>query len=400
MKRRQFLYRVAAAGTGAAILPNIWGCSKEDGTQIIPANQDNQAFFKYLEASGSHYEVGKQIGSHFSKEIQSSRMALRDLLNAINDIIKSNPDVFYTPFLEASQNYFPDYIDELQGIADGSGLSFQDIFSSNIFMEVYYLYYELSGKKAVQLPDNLGCSTLAYSKDGKLFLAHNEDLFTSFLNSMYLVKLSVKGKPDILGLSYPGMLMGVPPSMNEAGIVQSGNDISGLHIEPSVPAAFHFRSVMDAQNLDDAIARASIPQRAKTMTHNIGSFTEKRIVSIEAAPEVRSQKEISGMYVHTNHFIGDATKDIAQDENNFPSSYSRFDTLSSSSAPYSHKPYELNAAVCTKLMSSHEGTYMPCVHDQNGSSTLAHTVFDFQEKNWKLYYSNPCLGRAKKYESF
>ncbi len=400
MKRRQFLFRAAAAGTGAVILPSLWGCSKDDDTEIIPVKPESHPFFKYLEASGSHYEVGKQIGANFSKEIQSSRMALRDLLTAINAIIDSAPDVFYTPFLEASQKFFPDYIDEIQGIADGCKLSFKDIFSSNIFMEVYYLYYELSGKKAVQLPDNLGCSTLAYSKDGKLFLAHNEDLFTSFLNSMYLVKLSVKGKPDILGLSYPGMLMGVPPGMNEAGIVQSGNDISGLHIEPSVPAAFHFRSVMDAQNLDDAIARASIPQRAKTMTHNIGSFTEKRIVSIEAAPEVRSQKEISGMYVHTNHFIDDATKEIAQDESVFPSSFGRFDTLTANAAPYGEKPDDIHDALFTELMSSHEGEYTPCVHDQNGSSTLSHTVFDFQEKNWKLYYSNPCLGRVKTYESF
>ncbi len=400
MKRRQFLFRAAAAGTGAVILPNLWGCSKDDETEIIPVKPENQPFFKYLEVSGSHYDVGKQIGTYFSKEILSSRMALRDMLAAINGIIYSAPDVFYDPFLEASQNFFPDYIDEIQGIADGIHLSFRDVFATNIFMEVYYLYLELSGKKAFQLPDNLGCSTLAYSKNQKLFLAHNEDLFTSFLNSMYLVKMSVKGKPEILGLSYPGMLMGVPPCMNEAGIVQCGNDISGLHIEPSVPAAFHFRSVMDAQNLDDAVQRAGIPQRAKTMTHNIGSFIEKRIISIEAAPEIKSEKEINGMYVHTNHFIDDATKEIAQDENVFPSSYGRFDTLSNNSAPYAEQPDDIHNELFTELMSSHEGAYTPCVHDQNGSSTLAHTVFDFQEKNWKLYYSNPCLGRMNTYNHF
>jgi len=262
-------------------------------------------------------------------------------------------------------------------------------------MEVIYLYYELSGKKKHSFHPNYGCSSTAYSKNEKSYLTHNKDLFTSFLSYMYLLKIKVAGKPEILTLSYPGLLPGIPPGMNEAGIVQCGNDISGLHIEQSVPLVIHFRSVLDATSLDDAVDRAKFPHRARTMTHNIGSFNENKIVSVEAAPTKNQSHNVDGFYVHTNHFILSEMLDIEIKEEGKPSSESRFDKLTAMSDEYADKPNDVNGNRITGFMSSHEGELPPCVHDHDTASTLSHSVFDFQEKNWKLYYSNPCLNNSK-----
>ena len=390
MKRREFLFGSAAAA-GALTLPFTWGCQKDEECPT----PESQPHFNYLEVSGTHYDIGKQIGARFSKEIMGSHLALGDLLNTVKGIIQSAPDVFYDPFLEAAQTHFPDYVDELQGIADGSGMTFADIMQSNIFMEVIYLYYELSGKKKYSFPPSYGCSTTAYSKNGKSFLTHNEDLFTSFLSYMYLLKIKVTGKPEILTLSYPGLLPGIPPGMNEAGIVQCGNDISGLHIEQSVPLVFHFRSVLDATSLDDAVDRAKYPHRARTMTHNIGSFDENKIVSVEAAPLKNESYEIDGFYVHTNHFILPEMLDVDLDPSGMPSSESRLNKLTTLSDVYANKPDEVIGDLITGFMSSHEGELPPCVHDHGGASTLSHSVFDFDKKNWKMYFSNPCLNNSR-----
>ena len=394
MKRKDFLYGTAAVATGTALLPNLWGCKKEEDV-----SSDQIQHFKTLEVSGTNYEVGKQIGLHFNKEIASAHFGLKNLLGAVKGIVQSAPDVFYDPFVEASQNIFPDYMDELHGMADGAGITFKDLMLPSLFMEIFYLYNELTGKKVFDLNSNLGCSTVAYSKNGSLYLAHNEDLFTSFINSMYVIKMSVPGKPQIHSLCYPGMLVGMAPSMNEAGIVQTGNDICGLHIEQSVPMVFHFRSVLDAVSIDDAVGRASIPQRARTMTHNIGSFEEKKIVSIEASPLKNEKYDVSDFYVHTNHFILPEMLDVEIDEDSLPSSTSRFDILTSESAPYSNKPEAIESDLFTRFLSSHVGEFSPCVHDNGGASTLAHTVFDFEERTWKLLYSNPCLGNSITYKS-
>ncbi|MBI9038174.1 MAG: hypothetical protein JEY97_08590 [Bacteroidales bacterium] len=392
MKRRDFLFSSAAAA-GALTLPLAWGCEKDKEC----STPDSQPHFNYLEVSGSHYEIGKQIGARFSKQISGSFLAISDMLNAVSEIVQSAPDVFYEPFLEAAQNHFPDYVSELQGIADGSGIPFSSIFKNNIFMEVIYLYYELSGKKAYSFPPDFGCSSTAYSKNGKTFLTHNEDLFTSFLSYMYLLKIKVKGKPEILTLSYPGLLPGIPPGMNEAGIVQCGNDICGLHIEQSVPMVFHFRSVLDATSMNDAIERAKYSPRARTMTHNIGSFDENKIVSVEAAPTKNQSHNIDGFFVHTNHFILPEMLDIDIDPGGLPSSESRFNKLTELSGAYTDKPNSVNGDLITSFLSNHDAEMPPCVHDHNGASTLSHSLFDFQNKTWKLFYSNPCLGNYRNY---
>jgi len=387
MKRRDFLKNSAIASS-ALSLPFAWGCDKKD--EII----DVQPHFKYLEFSGTNYEVGKQIGSYFSKEIKASHYAISGLINSVTQLVQANPEIFYTPFLDAAQNHFPDYVDELQGLADGSGLTFQQIIIGNIFMEIVYLYYQLSPSNKIKLAPGLGCSTMAYSNNGKLFLGHNEDLFTSFLNSMYVLKINVASKPEFICLSYPGILPGVPPGMNEAGIVQTGNDICGLGIEASVPMVFHFRSVFDATSLDDAVERASYPHRARTMTHNIGSFDEQKIVSVEAAPSKNQTHLVDGFFVHTNHFVLNNMLDVQIDPETLPSSESRFNVLTS-------KAENNNAIVTpdliTDFMSSHETELPPCVHDHNGASTLAHALFDFDKRNMNLYFSNPCLKNDRTY---
>lgn len=394
MKRRDFLLSTAAAVSGAVVLPNIWGCNNKEES-LIPIESANK--FKFLEVSGTNYEVGKQIGSYFTKEIIGSQLAIGDFLATVNQIVQSSPETFYDPFLNAAQNHFPNYVDELQGIADGSGKSFENIFIGNIFMEIMYKYLELTGEKKCHLPSDLGCSNVSYSKNGKSYLTHNEDLFTSFINYLYLLKIRVPGKPEILTLSYPGLCPGIPPGMNEAGIVQSGNDICGLHIEDSVPFAFHFRSVLDATSLDDAVNRAKFPHRSRTMTHNIGSFSENKIISVEAAPDKNEIKTVDGFFVHTNHFVLPEMTDVLIDPDSLPSSVSRFDKLTNMSNEYINSPNDVNGDLMTGFLSSHVGEMPPCVHDRGGASTLCHSVFDFQEKNWKLYYSNPCLNNSKTY---
>lgn len=387
MKRREFLKNSAIA-TGAISLPFAWGCNKKD--EII----EFQPHFKYLEVSGTNYEVGQQIGAYFSKEIKASQYAIGGLINSVNQIVQASPEVFYTPFIEAAQNHFPDYVDELQGIADGAGLTFQQIMIANIFMEVIYLYYSLSPTKNIKAGPGFGCSTIAYSNNGKLFLGHNEDLFTSFLSNMYVLKIKIPSKPEFMCLSYPGILPGVPPGMNEAGIIQSGNDICGLAIAASVPMVFHFRSVFDATSLDDAVDRASYPHRARTMTHNIGSVEEQKIISVEAAPSKNQSHLVNGFFVHTNHFVLDNMLDIQIDPDGLPSSESRYNILSSLAA---NNTSTVNPELITGFMSSHESDLPPCVHDHNGSSTLAHSLFDFDKKAWNLYFSNPCLKNDKTY---
>jgi hypothetical protein len=134
------------------------------------------------------------------------------------------------------------------------------------------------------------------------------------------------------------------------------------------------------------------------MNHNIGSFVEDKIISVEAAPSKNQTQIVDGFYVHTNHFILPEMTDIPIDPSVLESSESRFNILTSKYNAFADKPDLVTGELITSFLSSHDGAPLsPCVHDHGGASTLAHSVFDFDQKTWKLYFSNPCLNNSKMY---
>ena len=81
-----------------------------------------------IEARGTHREVGQQIGTQCKPQIE--RMM---------DLLRKSPPKDKTwemtiaeskLFLAHSQAIYPQYVEELQGIAEGSGIPFDELFVS------------------------------------------------------------------------------------------------------------------------------------------------------------------------------------------------------------------------------------------------------------------------------
>lgn len=92
--------------------------------------------------------------------------------------------------------------------------------------------------------------------------------------------------------------------------------------------------------------------------------------------------------------------DIPQDPEGFESSYGRFDTLTGLYENYLNSPQEeVSGELLTSFLASHENApNCPCVHQNGAGSTLAHSVFDLENRNWKLYFSNPCYNNSKNFK--
>ena len=112
--------------------------------------------------------MGKQIGEHFKNEILGSRMAISPLLDAINGIVAADKATFYDPFADAAQTHFPDYVEEITGMADGCGLSVQDMMLNNMFLDVLYYYMGMGGEMTVPRSMTMRCSSVMYAQDGKV----------------------------------------------------------------------------------------------------------------------------------------------------------------------------------------------------------------------------------------
>jgi hypothetical protein len=249
-------------------------------------------------------------------------------------------------------------------------------------------------------PETPGCSTLALVHRDRLLLAHNEDGDAAYDGLMFLVKVSVPGKPSFLRLTYPGIYSGSAPGMNDAGMVVTTNFIDGRAVRPGgIPRYFISRAVRNARTLDEAVRIVTHPERAFSFHFNVGSAKEKRILSVETSVDHHQVYEVRDLYVHTNHLILDEMKDTPQNEKYVnSSSLIRYRILTAEAERLFDRLDEVDGDTLIRLLSIHDGApYSPCRHPQGEvrGTTLAGSLFDLKKSIWRLYYGNPCRGRMQ-----
>ena len=87
-----------------------------------------------LEVSGSHREVGRNIGLHFAGAIHrffdNYDLSARTTFTLPEELPTGQS--FFQSYLKLHQTHFPQYIAELEGMADGSGRPFEEIFAVNL----------------------------------------------------------------------------------------------------------------------------------------------------------------------------------------------------------------------------------------------------------------------------
>lgn len=343
-------------------------------------------YFPVLEVSGSHYEIGHAIGETFESKISSSFSALQNIYSLIDTLISTDEERFYDQYLDTVTNTYPHFIQELQGMADGSNFPFRNFFISSMIPEYVHLL-GLKNNDAVT-----GCSTVSFVHDGRLFLSHNEDGNYLLKDLLFIVKAHPTGKPSFNSLGLPGLILSVAPAMNDAGIFYSGNYVSGTEfVEGGIPYAFVERSIMEATTMDEAIAKVINTGVAYCFHINIASKNEKRIVSLEVTPDKYCMEEVDGFFVHTNHFIqAGMTQYTIPNEN----SESRYQVLKNLSDAFANKQDEVNGNLLTEFLSSHDQwVNSPCSHasaENHISATFGSTLFDITEETWRISFNNPC----------
>ena len=248
-----------------------------------------------LRVSGAHYEFGAAIGSHFSERIHAaydSYALLRDMrVYHATEAGRAR----YEALLALHEAEYPQYLQELRGMAAGAGRDFIDVFLLNMRGE--YRGY-------LQERDEIrGCSDCSILTDEMALIGHNEDGAPAFREHLYFVQAQVLDRPGFTACCYPGFLPGNAFGFNDAGICYSVDNLIPRDIRVGLGRQFLARSLLEAQSLDDAIARVTRPGRASGFSYTIGSVSERRIIQVEAMPQESQVTEIRGLNFHANHAL-------------------------------------------------------------------------------------------------
>lgn len=253
-----------------------------------------EGLFPVIEAEGSSYEIGKTVGAKTKPQIDISIATYKAMFQDFSGISWEAARRYAKTFVPLISEFDPDILEEIRGIAEGSGYAREDILALNTRSEIV-----LQGG----LID--GCTSLAVTprrgEGRESWIAQNWDWKISQRAAYVLLRLRQKTKPDINLFTEAGIVGKL--GFNSAGIGVCLNALaSGQKPDsPCVPLHIALRGVLDSATLSDVIAVCARMPLACPANFLVGSPEEA--ITIEIAPgdfDVIYAEE--GIITHTNHF--------------------------------------------------------------------------------------------------
>jgi len=217
------------------------------GVTLMPSKAARARDLPVITVSGSGYQRGldhgKQLRGTLHKFIGTWKQTIRDRC-------QREPDVFIAEFLKrfdfasAIRQWAPGLLDEVRGIADGSGVPFDDIFVLQLLNDELWL----NGNAVCR--DR--CSAIGIRGAPSSLVAQNMDL-QGWLDG-YQIVLRVRDESgfESLMLSHVG-LIGLT-GVNQAGVGVVVNALTQLrHRGEGLPVAFVIRKALEHKSYKEAV---------------------------------------------------------------------------------------------------------------------------------------------------
>lgn len=250
-----------------------------------------------LEVRGTYRQVGQQIGEALKPKVQHTLALARESLPpgvSWDEMLRQSD-----PYLASSRAIYPQYVDELYGIAQGAGVPFRELFLE--------MCEELWGPAAWQwggAPAQRGCTDFAArgraTADRSTLLAHTNDLPAAMEEELVLLKVQAGDEPEFLGVSPGGLAFSA--GLNAAGISLTGNEVSSNDVRPGVPRLLIVRAILAARRLEEAMRACLLPQRASNY-NNVIADDWGEVYSMEGSATDCEPIYIEGdILAHANHY--------------------------------------------------------------------------------------------------
>lgn len=282
-------------------LKHIKGKLKEDlameGNRDDDKLQSTERMIPLLRVAGTHRQIGEQIGKAFSSQVCNSIVNARALIQgayADLQLTWEGAKIQAHKYLPFARERYPQYVDEVAGIASGAQVEFEDLMVVNAMEAVTMDALHLTKCTSLAVNDQR-------TADGHVLVAHNEDWLPEDEADVYVVHVSPDDEPAFLAMTYGGLLPNI--GFNECGIAQCCDSVYPTDSRIGIPRVFVSRAVLAAPDPDEAIRRALVSHRAAGYNHLI-VHESGEIYSIEvSARRFAMLYGEEGFFVHTNHYL-------------------------------------------------------------------------------------------------
>ena len=250
--------------------------------------------YPIIEVGGTPYQCGEQYGRAAKRRIRANLDLYLQLLQHSVGLDRKAALEKAQQFLPEFERYDSDMIVEMQGIADGAGISLAEVVLINTRTELM---------AAVPLHECTTIAVLPSASSGDMWLAQNWDWFPAAHDTIIVLKVAQTGKPELTMVVEAGQIG--KPGLNEAGIGLCLNWLLAGHRRIGVPILAILRGVLNSAHIDDAInAVYTEPQPRASAANVMIAYKEAFAIDLELTPsDVAFLEPVNGLLVHTNHFV-------------------------------------------------------------------------------------------------
>jgi isopenicillin-N N-acyltransferase-like protein len=311
-----------------------------------------------IEAHGTHREAGLQIGRQCKPQIVDLLSHLREDLPAhVTWETMLNQSRVY---LTHSRAVYPRYIEELEGIAEGAGVSFDEVFVSMC----EELWEPAAWVKGCTDMAARGRATL----DGSTLVAHTNDLSPDAESRLVILKIQAGDEPEFIGVSPGGVA--ISAGFNAAGISLTGNQLNNNDIRPGVPRLLVARAIMGSRTLSEAMGHCLLPQRASSY-NNVIADGSGEVYSFEgSATDCEAIYIEKDVMAHANHYVSPAMRRFEADPSSIANSILRHNRAS---RLLEENYGQLTPVLFKKLLADHAG-YPTSICKHDGESVTVFSI--------------------------
>lgn len=273
------------------------------GAEEAPVAEDVGCFEKLdrvmervIHCYGSHLEIGRTHGKTARSQIEASIAFYTELFKATVHLTWLQAKEISLRFIPALERHVPHLLEEMRGIAEGSGQSIADILVLNARSEIALTQSHLSDP-----PD--GCTAFSRLCDDTQWLQQNWDWSAAQMAQIVVLRITTPQGLKITTICEAGQVgkvgmnaTGVGVTLNALKTVQMNVDMLPIHVA--------LRHVLEAQSVDDAVARLEETGVASAAHFLVAD--SKKGIGLEVNP-VRPfgkiEADSKGNIFHTNHCI-------------------------------------------------------------------------------------------------
>ncbi len=318
----------------------------------------------------SHEEFGYLLGKAIKKKIQIIvKKVLADAAKrnkiTIKEILRRTD--LYLPY---AQRYFPQYVQEIRGIAKGANVSFEKIWAINIEEIVFDDFLE-------------HCSTIVQKEGNGFTVFHNEDFEPIFKKHTVILKGSIK-KTSFISLVFAGLVPGSSVSRNNFGLIQAIDSVHPKLTLTGIPKNILARAILEAETIEEAIHILNHPARASGYNHIL--LQGNKAVNIETSSTKVNVQEIKNVFIHTNHYLLGL-----KDRYPMPLSKERYKQLTKG---MQNKIQSREKII--ELLSAHKNPPI-CHHNLKDGITIASLAASTNNQTLLITSGNPCTNKYLPY---